>query len=57
MTVVDYVVWIVIILTLAFAIGSAIHFHRHRNDIAGFIIVDRYDPDGPYLFLELSTKS
>lgn len=24
-----------------------------KKDLSGFIIVDKYDPDGPYMFLEL----
>lgn len=49
--------WMVISIIAAIGIfiaGMIIgHSIYSKKDLSGFIIVDKYDPDGPYMFLEL----
>ena len=35
------------------AIMIDIYDRNHPKNISGFIVVDKSDPDGPYMFLEL----
>ena len=43
------VIYILIGILIGFVVTSIIH----RKHPIGFLRIDRYDPDGPYLFLEL----
>lgn len=51
----DRFVVFIIVVGVLFAIATICSFieKRHPKDISGFIIVDKYDPDGPYMFFEL----
>ena len=43
------VIYVVVGILIGFAVSSIIR----RKHPVGFLRIDKYDPDGPYLFLEL----
>ena len=52
---VDFVVTVIVSIGIVIAtIAACVIRKLTPKDVSGFIIVDRYDPDGPYMFLELS---
>lgn len=44
---------IVTCVILVVAILVDMHDRKHPKNVSGFIIIDKNDPDGPYMFLEL----
>ena len=49
--------WIAIASTLGVAIGAVLsNIYRHKKSASGTLKVNTTDPDGPYLFLELSKE-
>lgn len=48
----EIVIWSILMLLVGAAIGRIMTL----NKTDGFLIVDRSDPDGPFLFLELSKR-
>lgn len=43
----------VVYVVVGIMIGFAVSFIIHRRHPVGFLRIDKSDPDGPYLFLEL----
>lgn len=50
--------WIAIASTLGIVIGAVLsNVYRHKKSASGTLKVNTTDPDGPYLFLELSKEN
>ena len=49
----EYWFMFLIVAVASYLIGLMIGKGTPPKDVSGFIIVDKYDPDGPYMFLEL----
>lgn len=49
--------WITMASTLGVVIGAVLsNVYRHKKSASGTLKVNTTDPDGPYLFLELSKE-